>query len=181
MAQDVKFSRRARSKLLGGAVLIFFFLAPWYLDKLDSWAAFAQEEGVEELQDPEFVPPPFSIERPIVEYEAGNLRDPFQGTAVRKDIKGPTGPTDVKISAKAKRPLPLLAIQGVVWGGNFPQAIIENRVVKVGDLIKLGQAQEAAKIIGIDQEGVLILFEGQSYKLPPPAKASTSSKKPSGG
>lgn len=65
MAQDVKFSRRARSKLLGGAVLIFFFLAPWYLDKLDSWAAFAQEEGVEELQDPEFVPPLSLLKGPL--------------------------------------------------------------------------------------------------------------------
>jgi len=177
MPEDIKFSRRARSRFFRRGILILVTLTACCLDRIGLWTISAQEAGVEELQEPEFIPPPSSIERRIVEYQAGNQRDPFQGLA-KIDVTQGSGIVEAK-SPKSEKPLPRLAIQGIVWGGKFPQAIIDNRVVKVGDRIKLG-TREGATIIDIDKEGVVVVFEGQEYKLPAPAR-STSSKNPSGG
>lgn len=176
MAQDLNLNCRARSKFLWGGISIIILVA-WSLDRIDSWAASVDDEGVQESEESEFIPPSFSIERPVVEYQAGNLRDPFQRAISIKDAQGPE---ETKSATQTQKPLPLLEIQGIVWGGIFPQAIIENKVVKAGDLIKVGQAQEA-KIISIDKEGVTVYFDGQNYKLPSPARGGKSSKKPSGG
>ncbi len=180
MAQDRKFSRRARSKFLWGTIFFVVTLVTCGFDKIGSWEASADDEGVQESQEgAEFISPPLIIERPVVEYQAENLRDPFKRKVT--DIKGAPASEEAKpTAAETQKPLPLLEIQGIVWGGTFPQAIIENKVVKTGDFIKIGQA-EAAKIINIDKEGVTVYFDGQNYKLPSPARGDKSSKKPSGG
>jgi len=167
-------------RFLRSGIFILITLAVCCLERIGLWTASAQKEGVEELQEPESITTSFSVERPIVKYQAGNLRDPFRVTVRTKVIQGP-GPAEEVKPIKSRKPLPRrLQVQGLVWGGVFPQAIIDNRVVKVGDRISLGTKQ-VARIIDIDKEGVTIVFEGENYKLPAPARVSTSSKKPSGG
>ncbi len=56
-------------------------------------------------------------------------------------------------------PLPPLVIQGLLWGGEFPQAIINNKVVKIGDTI------EEARIVEINKNGVILLFAGRKFPL----------------
>jgi hypothetical protein len=57
--------------------------------------------------------------------------------------------------------LPNFTVQGLVWGGVFPQAIINDQVVKKGDV--LGDA----KIVEIGKEGVTVLFGNKEYVLSP--------------
>jgi hypothetical protein len=47
-------------------------------------------------------------------------------------------------------PPPTLRVQGLLWGGREPQAIIDNAVYKVNDLVK------GAKILEITRDGVTI-------------------------
>jgi type II secretory pathway component PulC len=112
------------------------------------------------------------IQRPNVEYASEGLRDPFQGSIRKEDSSNKETPVEV---TQAERPLPSLTIQGVVWGGDFPQAIINNKVVKAGDNI------EGAQIIEINKDNIILFYANQQYKLPLLHSGQGSDKKPKGG
>ena len=102
-----------------------------------------------------------------IEYKAEGLKDPFQEEKI--EIKEEP---EVQIETK---PLPGVQIQGIVWGGAFPQAIINNKVVKIGDTI--GQLQ----IIDIAKSGITVLFENRKYNLSVPSAPTQKSPNPKGG
>lgn len=104
--------------------------------------------------------------RPNIQYESDNLRDPFQ----KPIVKGKIVVEEPKDSEAAPQNLPSLTVQGVIWGGRFPLAIINNKVVKIGDTI------EETKVIGIDKERITLLFQDRIFTLPSPA--SSFDKKP---
>lgn len=99
------------------------------------------------------------IVKPNVEYKAQDLRDPFQG---------PFAPEGTSVAGPevlaAPQTLPSLEIQGIIWGGDFPQAIINNKVVKIGDTI------EGVQIMDINQSGVIVASGDYTYNLPSPAQ-----------
>ena len=95
-----------------------------------------------------------TIVRPVVEYRAQGLRNPFEQSAlIPQATEGEVG-----LKPEAGK-LPQLTIQGIIWGSNIPQAIINNKVAKVGDIL------EGAEVTEINKKGVIILFAGVSYKL----------------
>lgn len=99
-----------------------------------------------------------TIIRPKVEYNAGMFKDPFKRFKKTQGRKiEPT--SEPKAAAE---PLPVLIVQGIVWGGHTAQAIINNKVFKVGDRI------ENVEIIGITKNGVDVVFDDQEYNLPAP-------------
>jgi len=99
--------------------------------------------------------------RPNIEYKAQDLKDPFQPP---REEKKPEEEPKVEITPEVlpEIPLPALEIQGLVWGGNLAQAIINKKIVRTGDLI------EGAQIIDINKEGVIISFNKREYNLPSP-------------
>ena len=99
--------------------------------------------------------PESSVLRQKVEYKAELLRDPFLSPIV-KDIAKAGG---AKTSGVAQKKAPSLKIQGIIWGGRFNQAIINNKVVKIGDTV------EGARIINIDRQKIIVSFEGEQYTL----------------
>ncbi len=99
---------------------------------------------------------------PTVEYKAGMLRDPFQGYKEEKE-------TAQAASEAMVKPLPALTVQGIVWGGSIPQAIINNKVLKEGDLI--GEV----KITKINKEGIEVFYTGRPYLISSPANNAISS------
>jgi hypothetical protein len=101
------------------------------------------------------------IVRPHIEYETKDLRDPFQSPEKKEDATEQISQEEDNI-----QPLPSLTIQGIVWGGSLPQAIINNKVVKVGDMI------EEARIISINKDGVTVFFGNREYNLSSPAKVN---------
>ena len=102
------------------------------------------------------------IIRPKVEYAAEGLRDPFKGYEEKKGEA--IGPGEIGSVSP-----PALNIQGMVWGGDIHQAIINNTVVKEGDTI------EEAKIIKIEKEGITILYRNQLFNLSSPGMSSLQS------
>jgi hypothetical protein len=102
------------------------------------------------------------ISVPTVEYKAEALRDPFQGYKEEKETTAAAQEVLVK-------PLPALTIHGIVWGGSMPQAIINNQVLKEGDVIN------EVKITKINKEGVEVFYTGRPYVISSPASNAISS------
>lgn len=95
------------------------------------------------------------ISVPAVEYTAEGFRDPFQTYEKAKK--------DLAVKQAAPKPPPPLNIQGMVWGSDIPQAIINGKVLKVGDTV------DGVKITNIDKEGVEVFYVGQTYFISSPA------------
>ena len=80
----------------------------------------------------------------------------------------PVAPMTTPSGTPAPPPLPRppFSIVGLVWGTKYPQAILNNQsydqVVTLGDII------DNWTIKSIDQTGVEIKFQEQSYKFDPP-------------
>lgn len=129
-------------------------------------------EEVEKLGQPipeEELPPVI----PNVEYKAEGLRDPFQAYLGEKKEVEKTG----MVRSEAEVSPPSLTIQGIIWGAKFPQAIINNKVVKAGDTI------EGARILDINKDGIKVFYENRQYDLSSPANINLQNleKKPEGG
>lgn len=56
-------------------------------------------------------------------------------------------------------PMPGLDIQGLIWDSDKPQAIINNKVVKMGDYI------EGVKVVNIRKDGVVVEYEGEEVLI----------------
>ena len=94
---------------------------------------------------------------PKVEYTGQGLRDPFQSPfELYKPVEEPEEKPPPVIGG-----LSHLEVQGIIWDSKIPQAIINNTVVKAGEVI------EGAEILAIRKEGVYVLYEGKQYILRP--------------
>lgn len=119
------------------------------------FASRAEFEQIQQLEKQEKQAPVEQIIREVVEYKAESLADPF----IAPEMEGePAGPVETQAM-----PLPNFSVQGVIWGGSLPQAIINDQVVKIGDTI------QGAKVISIGKEGVGLLFDGRQHNLYSPA------------
>ncbi len=118
------------------------------------------------------------ISRPVIEYSSGDLRDPFgdlfnlaaEKEKKEKEMQSFEAPLE---EAEVAVPMPSLdkfKVQGVIWGGNFPQAIINNKVLSIGDSI------EGVKIINIEKKGITLSFAGRTANLPTPGNAPALEK-----
>jgi hypothetical protein len=144
------------------------------------------EKQQQEAQEEQAVQQEYIQPRSRVTYEAGDLRDPFD--AYLKEEQGYQ-----QTSTAAPVELPALTIQGVIWGAKFPQAIINNKVVKVGDIINLGEqaapatpeeaASQEIKILNITRENITLFYQSRQFVLPSPAGVAIQNlkKEPEGG
>ncbi|MFH0762388.1 MAG: hypothetical protein V1925_00675 [Candidatus Omnitrophota bacterium] len=116
-----------------------------------------EEEGFSAAPDPDIL-------RPAVEYRAEDLQDPFQKPSLgtKGEVSGWERPSD-ELEKSAAQFISTLQLQGIILGGRFPQAIINNSVVKVGDTI--GEA----RIINITKAGVSLFLRNRTYNLSSPA------------
>lgn len=97
-----------------------------------------------------------------VRYTSGDLRDPFQSPFEPEEAPYRLKP-EPELPKPIKAPLPGLEVQGMIWSSKMPQAIINNTVLRIGDVI------EGAEISDIRKEGIYILYEGNEYLLRPAA------------
>ncbi|MBU4334593.1 MAG: hypothetical protein KKD07_09145, partial [Candidatus Omnitrophica bacterium] len=56
---------------------------------------------------------------------------------------------------------PQMIISGLVWNSDRPQAIVNNKVIDVGDTI------ETVQIVAIRKEGIEIEFQGKTITIEP--------------
>lgn len=101
--------------------------------------------------------------RPQLNYTSEDARDPFD-TYLPGQEK--TNYDQEEYTSGSVQP-PSLTVQGLIWGGSIPQAIVNNKVVKVGDVI------EEARIADITKEGVKVSYKGRNFNLAPATLSSS--------
>lgn len=131
-------------------ILFVFILIGAIQQNSIAWAEEAAAEAPEGV-----------IVRPVVEYKSGKLRDPFRTYFVKEEAKKevPQESTDLP---KPELDLSKLKVQGIIWGVRNPQAIINDQVLKIGDLI------EGAQVVSIEKKGITISFYGAIFDLAAP-------------
>ena len=80
--------------------------------------------GIAQAQEKAVTAPVLKTEK--VEYTAEEVSDPFAA-----QTEEPVQKEEVP-----KKPLPEFKIQGLIWGCKLPQAIVNNKVVMVGDTLE---------------------------------------------
>ena len=109
---------------------------------------------------PQSKPPPSSETRPQVTYTTDEAKDPLANLLLVKKASPPasskTNASGESTNLNAQVPMPAAPkIQGLMWGGFQPQAVIDGTVYMVGDTV------QGAKIVAIDHTGITAEFQGQ--------------------
>ena len=134
-------------------------------------------------QEPALAKEPVSPAPAVTEAQPTPARSPFDLPAALKQIlqekealraqqrpsSGQNQPPPVRIDP------PNLHLEGLFWGIPRPQAIINRRIVSVGDEI------DGTRITAITPEGVALNFQGQEWTLPRPAGIPSSNSGSSSG
>lgn len=129
------------------------------------FATQAEFKVINELQRQEReLPPEVLIDRPSFTYTSFSERDPFDGLITKDEEKG-----TVQLSDSVEAPPPEMTVQGVIWGGAFPVAIINDQLVREGDKILDG-----VDIVNIEAYGVTYKYNDKEYTLPSPAVQGSS-------
>jgi len=101
--------------------------------------------------------------QPSVEplYTASALRDPLQSLLPSEEAVAMPTTTDATVMPMAQAPQlpPVVALQGVFWGGAVPTAIINGEVYGIGDAVS------GATIRAIDRRGIELEFQGATYRM----------------
>lgn len=95
----------------------------------------------------------------IAEYPTENykLRDPFKS---QLPTEKPVEIAPVVESDKEKViVLPNFTVQGMIWDSPRPLAIIDNKVLKIGDII------QEAKVIHISKNGIDLIYQGKLFTI----------------
>jgi len=79
------------------------------------------------------------------------LRDLFQLYLYRVRL--------VKPEEKIEIPLPKFTIEGIVWNSDMPQAIVDGRVVRIGDVI------ENVEIVNIEKRGITVSYNDENVLI----------------
>ena len=128
------------------------------------------------LIEPATSAPSTSAPQSPAAYTARNLRDPMQSQLPKPKTVTPVSTASAGDSAPALPPVPPpLTVQGLVWGGPTPQAIINGAVYGINDVI------EGAKIVAIDRRGVTFEYAGVLLAYAPsldPSKTERASPHP---
>jgi hypothetical protein len=92
-------------------------------------------------------------------YQAESLRDPLK--SLLPPAPPPTPPPSAAKAAPPPAVPPSASLQGMLWGGLQPRAIINGEVYHVGDVVA------GAKIVAIDPVGVTVDVSGTTFVLTP--------------
>lgn len=109
-----------------------------------------------------------------IDYTAQDLRDPFSSVipevavepeTEKEPVEEETEKTEIPVS------LPEFNIQAIVWDSPVLQAIINGKILGIGDTI------EGAEITNITREGIDIIYKGRIFNLLSPGRKSLIEKK----
>jgi hypothetical protein len=103
-----------------------------------------------------------------IDYTADDLRDPFQSYLIKEPLPN-AAPSEKPVEVIS--PPPTFTIQGVFWGASFPQAIINDKIVREGDVIS------DAKILSITRDNIKFLFANREFSVSPSSQPTSSDER----
>lgn len=98
------------------------------------------------------------IEGVSIKYTGRENRDPLDNSVVVVEEEKPEAVQETPPEKKIF-PIESFLISAVIWDSKRPQAIVNDRVVNVGE------ALDGGTIVAIDKRGVHVAFEGDEYLL----------------
>lgn len=108
---------------------------------------------------------------PAVTYTAETVRDPLVSLLTKKDAEPPQAASSAGSGAGAPavppQPPPV-RVDGVIWGGARPQALLNGQAYEVGDMVA------GAKIVAITQQGVTVEIGGARFLMSPSSGSGSS-------
>ena len=106
-----------------------------------------------------------------VEYTASNLRDPFLPAISLVKKEEPEMVEKVETVKPMISKMFSFSIQGIIWNPDNPLVIMNNKILKKGDIISIQDGGDIAEIIitDIEKDGVTVVYEDRAEKLPSPA------------
>ncbi len=111
---------------------------------------FTPRVPVEEIQVPRVEPVrPVVAERPVMPPSPPPTEPPPIMPPVQEVLPPPI----------PEEPLPAINISGLVWNTKRPQAIIDGRIVEIGDMVS------GVKIVDIQKGGITVLFQDRTQIL----------------
>jgi hypothetical protein len=137
------------------------------------FASSGEFKVINELQKQErSVASPESSMNPQIEYNAEAENDPFQSPVAVTNKEAKQEEVGQPLQEIVEAVLPDVSVQGLIWGARFPQAIINNKVVKVGDKL------DEISVVNIDKDGITLFFKGKEFVLPSPSSTNKLYKSP---
>lgn len=144
-----------------GLVVVALFIGITRFKKVDTKdEVFSKEKFKEQWKEVEILEKEVPKEEKPVSYDADAENAPF---------KSPIE-AEKKIDMTAEVSLPSMQFQGMVWSSARPQAIINNKVYDVNDVIYIGSGEEEkfpVKIMEITKEGIYLRYKGKGFLVKP--------------
>lgn len=114
---------------------------------------FTPQVPQEEIRPPEpKIVAPVEVPEPVTVRPPPMPEPPAPPAPVARDIPG--RPIEVPAA-----PLPSLEIGGLVWNTDHPQAIVNGKIVSIGDIIS------ETRIIDIQKSGITVFFQGRTETI----------------
>ncbi|MFH1678316.1 MAG: hypothetical protein ABH914_01710 [Candidatus Omnitrophota bacterium] len=147
--------------------LLFFLVCPFLSSSAFSQDAVEGESGDVKADNE-------------MEYNAGDLRDPLRPQFFLQKKKETKIEEEPYMEKRKASELFALSIQGIIWNSDTPLAVINNKVIKKGEVILLPSTEKdisaEVRIMDIDEDGITIIYSGDVEKLPSPKNLELSNK-----
>ncbi|NQV03868.1 MAG: hypothetical protein HQ532_00055 [Candidatus Omnitrophica bacterium] len=146
---------------IGLLVLVAFFIGVARFKKKDKDdEVFSRKEFNKKLTEVEIMEKKVPKEEVKVAYTVLSDRDPFRSPLEKE---GNEETVDIDVT------LPSMTFQGMVWSSRRPQAIIDDKVYEIGDVIIIGSGETAdeVKIKDIDKKGIHLKYKGVEFLKSP--------------
>lgn len=122
---------------------------------------FSKKQFKEEWKEVEILEQNIPKEEKAVSYRAATDSTPFKSPF--EDQK------KIEEAAVEDVSLPSMSFEGMIWNSIRPQAIINNKVYDVNDIIKTGSEGDEfnVKVTDITREGIYLRYKGKDFLVKP--------------
>ena len=111
-----------------------------------------------------------SSETPV-QYTASELRDPLVSLLPAEQV--PQTPAVLpRVVAAAPPKASAVTVQGMIWGGTRPQALIDGRLYNIGDVV------QGARVVSIARGGVTVAIQDATFLLRPAREPRALTRRP---
>lgn len=159
-AASLKKNRPLEYVIIGGLMILALILGIGRFKKSGTEdEVFSRKEFNQKWGEIEILETRLPKEESAIIYDAEELQIPFKGPFDEME-REEMGENIV---------LPEMSFQGMVWKSHRPQAIIDNKVYDINDIIKIGsgEMEQEIKVKDITKDGIHLQYRGKEFIVRP--------------